>query len=95
MVEEYWVYILLCEYDRYYTGYTVNLEQRFQQHVQGTGKCKFTRAFKPICIAQSWKVSGTKALAMKIERAIKKLSKSQKKILIANPAEISQIREFL
>lgn len=91
MAEQYWVYILTCEYDRYYTGYTIDLTKRFQQHVQGTGGCKFTRAFKPIRIAQYWKISGSKALAMKVERAIKKLTKSQKDHLIANPTEISQI----
>lgn len=82
----YWVYILLCDNDSYYTGYTTNLTERYESHINGTGKCKYTRSFKPICIAQSWKVTGNKAFAMKVERYIKKLSRKQKEDIIADPS---------
>jgi putative endonuclease len=80
--ETYWVYILECENGSYYTGYTTDLTRRFQEHLQGTAKCKYTRAFKPIKIAQSWQITGSKADAMKVEREIKKLSRAQKIKLI-------------
>jgi putative endonuclease len=82
----YWVYILHCENDSYYTGYTNNLDKRYQSHVNGTSKCKYTRSFKPIRIAQSWKISADKSQAMKLESYIKKLSRSEKEKLIANPS---------
>jgi len=85
--QDYWVYILLCDNNTYYTGYTNNLEKRYLSHVNGTGGCKYTRSFKPIHIAQSWKLVGSKAEAMKMERTIKKLSHSQKKALIAEPSK--------
>lgn len=47
----YWVYMLLCENNTYYTGYTNNLEKRYQSHVGGNGGCKYTRSFKPLKIA--------------------------------------------
>ncbi|WED42945.1 GIY-YIG nuclease family protein [Legionella cardiaca] len=81
----YWVYILLCQNNSYYTGYTNNLVKRYQSHVSGTGKCKYTRSFKPIAIARCWKISGDKAQAMRLERYIKKLSRQEKEKIIAEP----------
>lgn len=80
----YWVYILQCSNQSYYTGYTDNLKKRFQDHLAGKG-AKYTRSFKPISIAQSWEVKGDKSVAMRIERYIKKLSKAQKEQLVLNP----------
>lgn len=87
----FWVYILLCENNTYYTGYTNDLQKRFQSHLDGTGKCKYTRSFKPIAIAQSWKINATKAVAMQIERQIKKLSRPEKQKLIAEPSLLTML----
>ncbi|CAM2882400.1 GIY-YIG nuclease family protein [Legionella worsleiensis] len=87
--KNYWVYMLLCDNQSYYTGYTDNLEKRVQSHINGTGGCKYTRSFKPICIAQCWIIDGDKSLAMKIERDIKKKSHQQKTNLIQNPVSLS------
>lgn len=81
----YWVYILLCANNSYYTGYTNNLEKRYQSHLDGTGGCKYTRSFKPVKIAQAWSISEGKAMAMRIERYIKKLSHVDKSKLIKEP----------
>lgn len=83
--KNYWVYILYCDNDTYYTGYTNNLERRYQQHVAGTGKCKYTRSFKPLNLAQSWQFS-SKSAAMKAESLIKKLSRKEKEQLVLQPA---------
>ncbi len=85
----YWVYILHCENDTYYTGYTNDLAKRYQSHVNGTGKCKYTRSFKPVTIAQCWQIDGSKSLAMQLEKQIKKLSRQEKETLIAKPAKLS------
>jgi putative endonuclease len=79
----YWVYILYCNNHTYYTGYTDNLEKRYQSHLDGTGKCKYTRSFKPLYIAQAWKIAGDRALALRVERYIKSLSRTEKEQLIA------------
>ena len=84
----YWVYILLCENNTYYTGYTNNLAKRYQSHRNGTGKCKYTRSFKPITIAQCWRMED-KIFAMQLERAIKKLSRNDKIKIITNPYDLS------
>ncbi|KTD65067.1 GIY-YIG nuclease family protein [Legionella shakespearei] len=87
--KDYWVYILLCENESYYTGYTDNLERRYRSHVNGTGKCKYTRSFKPVTIAQSWLIDGDKILAMQLEREIKKKTREQKIRIIKNPETLS------
>ena len=85
----YWVYILLCENHAYYTGYTHDLFKRYQAHVTGASRCKYTRSFKPVAIAQNWQINGSKALAMQLERQIKRLSRAEKEQLILNPCLLS------
>ena len=91
--QSYWVYILLCQNNSYYTGYTKDLAKRYQSHLDGTGKCKYTRSFKPIAIAQCWQIKGDKTLAMKLERFIKKLSRAEKEKIIAHPATLLTHKE--
>jgi putative endonuclease len=83
MNKNYWVYILYCENNCYYTGYTTDLTKRYAAHANGTAS-KYTRSFKPIKIAQHWKVT-SKSLAMKLEYRIKKLSRQNKEKIIDNP----------
>lgn len=64
------------------------MNKRYQAHCNGTGS-KYTRSFKPAGIAQCWAVDGDKAAAMRLERAIKKLSRAEKEALIANPSALS------
>lgn len=90
LVKNYWVYMLLCENGNYYTGYTTDLERRYQEHVTGTLKCKYTRSFKPLRIAQAWKVEGELSKAMKLEKYIKRLNKQEKQQLILNPEKLSK-----
>lgn len=85
----FWVYILRCDNNTYYTGYTTNLIKRYSEHVNGTGGCKYTRSFKPVDIVQYWQVIGSKSLAMQLERSIKKLSRAEKERLISNPSTLS------
>lgn len=84
----FWVYILLCENNSYYTGYTNDLEKRFESHMNGTAS-KYTRSFKPLKIAQFWQIKGSKADAMKIERFIKKLTRAEKDKIVSNPSLLS------
>lgn len=87
----YWVYMLTCSNNHYYTGYTTNLQRRYEEHLQGTDKCKYTRSFKPLAIAQAWQVQGSKASAMKIERYIKTLKKTDKQRIITFPQQLIEL----
>jgi putative endonuclease len=86
-----YVYILLCDNNSYYTGYTTNIIRRYKEHVKGTSKCKFTRAFKPLKIMRCWKVYGDKNIAMKVEKYIKSLNKKGKQYLIDFPYKLSEL----
>ena len=87
--KNYWVYILLCSNQSYYTGYTDNITKRYQSHRDGTGRCKYTRSFKPLRIAQCWLIKEDKLLALRLEREIKKRSRQKKIELILHPELLS------
>lgn len=78
----YTIYILECSNQSYYTGYTTDLDRRYQEHVRGTDKCKYTRSFPPQRIAAAWQVEGEIGEVLKIERRIKALNKLEKQRLI-------------
>ena len=62
--------------------------RRYQKHVNGDGS-KYTRSFKPLYIAQCWRMQGNKSSAMKIEHFIKTLSKKEKVGLIQCPEKLA------
>jgi putative endonuclease len=91
MSSQFWVYILLCSNESFYTGYTVDVNKRYQAHCSGTARCKYTQRFKPIQLLQYWEVIGTKSVAMKVERYIKQLSRKEKEQLLAEPNTLCAI----
>ena len=87
----FYIYILECINGSYYTGYTTDLERRYQEHIEGNAKCKFTRSFPPKKIAASWKFHGDLSYALKIERFIKSLTKARKLELINTPSLLNSL----
>ena len=80
----YQVYMLECSNGAYYTGYTTDIKRRYQEHLEGSSKCKYTRSFPPLRLAAYWELDCDLSEALKIERLIKKLSKPQKQTLVSN-----------
>lgn len=76
----YYVYILKCSDDSYYTGYTSDLSRRVKQHNEGIGG-RYTRSRKPVKLLYQEEYA-TRAEAMRREREIKKMSRMQKTALI-------------
>lgn len=76
----YFVYILKCNDGTYYTGWTVNLEKRLATHNAGLG-AKYTRARTPVVLVY-FEECTNKSIAMQRERAIKKMARSKKILLI-------------
>lgn len=87
----FWIYILECQNGNYYTGYTRNLDRRYQQHLKGTANSKYTRSFKPKRIAQSWQLFEDVGTVLKIERFIKRQSRTAKEVLINSPEKLGQM----
>jgi len=87
----YWVYILECENGSFYTGYTPDLVRRYRQHLDGTGRAKYTKAFPPVRIAACWRIAGNRGLALRIEYLIKKQNRTVKDALVAVPDSLKNI----
>jgi len=75
----YYVYIILCEGNNYYTGYTKNVNTRFRLHTNGKG-ARYTKIHKPKKIVYIEKLN-SRSEAMKREKRIKKLAHNQKRTL--------------
>ncbi len=73
--------MLECSNGAYYTGYTTDMERRYQEHLDGTYKCKYTRSFPPVKIAACWEVNDLSE-ALKFEHKIKALSREEKERLV-------------
>lgn len=81
-MKKYFVYILKCRDGSFYTGYTINLEQRLKCHNNGTAS-KYTRARLPVEYVYT-EGYDNKSIALKREVAIKKLTRKEKLLLIKN-----------
>ena len=78
-----YVYILRCNDDSLYTGWTNNLEKRIKAHSNGKG-AKYTKARLPVELVYFEEVED-KIGAMRREYAIKKLTREEKLLLIKKP----------
>ena len=84
----FWLYLLECDNGAFYTGYTKNLAIRYHQHKSGKQSAKYTRIYKPIKIAQCWRLFDTIGTALRVERFIKKQDRKTKLEWIKNPEEL-------
>ena len=79
-MSDWYVYILKCKDDSYYTGITKNLEKRIADHVSGNG-AKYTRGRAPLKLIHT-EIFENRSSASKREFEIKKLSRIEKELLI-------------
>jgi len=77
----FWVYILKCAYNSYYTGHTDNLENRLMQHHHKTYLTCFTATRLPVQLVFSQEFSSREE-ALASERQIKGWSRKKKEALI-------------
>lgn len=77
-----YVYILRCNDQTLYVGWTVDVEKRLQKHNQGKG-AKYTRGRTPVkLVYQETVVDG--CIARQREYQLKQLTKKQKEQLIVS-----------
>lgn len=72
----FFVYVLRCNDDTLYTGYTVDIEKRINTHNKGMG-AKYTRGRLPVTLLYKEEYI-SKSQALKREYFIKQLSRRQK-----------------
>lgn len=88
MAEFYFLYLLECSNGAYYTGITINPDQRWQEHLRGRAS-KYTRSFVPKRMVGLWRIEGDRALAQQLEYRVKKFSRQEKEAIIAEPATLN------
>ncbi|MBR5290751.1 MAG: GIY-YIG nuclease family protein [Erysipelotrichaceae bacterium] len=79
-MKENLVYMLCCSNHHYYTGWTNDFIKRMSSHQKGTA-AHYTRAFVPKAIVYI-EVFETRSEAMRKEAQIKKMTRSQKEMMI-------------
>jgi putative endonuclease len=77
---EFFCYILECADGTFYTGWTKDPQRRLKQHNNGKG-AKYTRMHRPVVLVYVEEQADL-STALKRERAIKRLPRERKKILI-------------
>ena len=80
---EAWVYLLRCRDGSLYTGWTVDLERRLARHRAGTAS-RYTASRLPVALALALPMADRTA-ARREEARIKRLSRTAKLALIAEP----------
>ena len=81
-MKSYYVYILQCNDDLFYTGITNNLSRRLEEHTHGLNKNCFTYNRRPIQLIFHQEFNDV-IQAIYFEKKIKKWS-SRKKLALAN-----------
>lgn len=84
--KEWYVYILRCADNSLYTGITLNINKRLDEHngldSKGTSKgAKYTKARRPVTLVYQ-ETSTSRSAASKREHAIKSLTKHEKELLL-------------
>jgi len=81
MHKDWYVYIVKCSDNSLYTGITVDLERRVEEHNTSNKGAKYTKSRRPVHLVYS-ETHHDRSSASKRESAIKKLSRSEKLILL-------------
>jgi putative endonuclease len=76
----YYVYVILCKDNSFYTGYTKDLDSRMKLHMNGKA-ARYTRMHRPKKIVYIEQFA-SRAEAMQREKKVKKLTHNQKLELI-------------
>ena len=79
----WFVYILKCSDNTFYTGVTTDLERRLLEHNTSIKSAKYARMRRPVILIYSKNVN-TKSEACIEEYRIKQLTRKQKEELIKN-----------
>ncbi|MFT4885959.1 MAG: putative endonuclease [Pseudohongiellaceae bacterium] len=85
--KSWYLYIIRCKDKSLYTGITLDIQRRYQEHQNsnGLGKgAKFLRGKGPLELVYGCCVP-THSAALKLEYKIKKMGKAKKESMIASP----------
>ena len=90
MYNQYYVYILECSDNSYYTGITNDLSKRLEQHQEGTKKDAYTYKRRPVTLKFHQDFNDV-LQAIYFEKKIKRWTRAKKKALIDGDWDMLQI----
>ena len=76
----WFLYMLRCKDNTFYTGITTNLERRLTQHNDGIAS-RYTRSRKPVVMVYNENCDD-RSSALKRESAVKKLTRTEKELMV-------------
>jgi putative endonuclease len=79
----YFVYILECSDQTFYTGITTNLDRRIKEHNNSKLGAKYTKAHRPVKLIYSKNFENRSEASIE-EARIKKLSRAEKLNFLKN-----------
>ena len=82
--ERWSVYLLRCADGSLYTGIATDVARRLAEHERGVRGAKYLRGRGPLRLEFA-RVVGGRGAALRLERGIKRLSKSAKEALLEDP----------
>ncbi len=82
MKKEWYLYILRCADDSFYTGIALDVNARLEKHNSGKG-AKYTKSRRPCELIYFEECPPGRGQAQIRERSVKKLSRAKKEELIA------------
>ncbi len=81
-MQDWHIYFVRTRYGSLYTGIATDVARRLAEHEQANGRgAKYLRSKGPLELAYQTKI-GDRALALKVERCVKKLKKDQKEHIV-------------
>ena len=81
-MQDWHIYFVRTRYGSLYTGIATDVARRLTEHGQTNGRgAKYLRSKGPLELAYQTKI-GNRALALKVERCVKKLSKDKKESIV-------------
>ena len=92
---EWYLYLIRCNNGHLYTGIATDVARRLKEH-QGKGNlgAKYLRGKGPLTIVFQQKL-GSRNLASKVERKIKKLTRTRKELLIQEKTQIEELIQLV
>lgn len=84
----YYVYIVRCSDDTFYTGTSTNVARRVYGHNHLKSAARYTKTRRPVVLVYTEKAA-TKGAALSREAALKKLSRQEKQALVAAALKVA------
>ena len=94
-MQDWHIYFVRTRYGSLYTGIATDVARRLAEHEQANGRgAKYLRSKGPLELAYQTKI-GDRALALKVERCVKKLKKDQKEHIITTIPAGEELLELI